>query len=115
MEVFVFGELTAKTSGRQNFYDLPKIVQLLDKCQGRLRNFPMKKPRHPKKPIEFAIQEAETRGWRVVIANGYSHPWCRLHFPLPERTGHHISVSSNPRVPEDQASKIYRAIKNCEH
>ena len=74
---------------------------------------PISRPRHPKPPIEKAIQYAEQLGWRVEIARG--HAWGRLYCPTSSRQGCIISIWSTPRVPENHARHIRKAIDACQH
>ncbi len=74
---------------------------------------PMSRPRHPKAPVEKAVQYAEQLGWRVEISNG--HAWGRLYCPRSSREGCIISVWSTPRVPENHARHIRKAVDSCPH
>lgn len=72
--------------------------------------------RHPNKEIEKALAFAETQGWRVVPLKG--HAWGKIQCPWNEKdcrcgTFCQVSVWSTPRVPEDMASKIHRAVEGC--
>jgi len=72
--------------------------------------------RHPKKEIEDAILYAESRGWTCL--KGHGHCWGLLRCPNNEadcRCGEfcQISVWSTPRVPENEARKIRRAVDGC--
>ena len=73
----------------------------------------MKRPKHPKPPIEAAVRYAEQLGWRVVLSNG--HAWGRLFCPRSSREGCIISVWSTPRVPENHARHIRKAVDSCPH
>ena len=72
-----------------------------------------KRPRHPKKEIEAAVQDAEARGWTWVKGRG--HVWGILHCPRGARDGCRRSVYSTPRVPEAHANDIRRAVARCPH
>lgn len=74
---------------------------------------PISRPRHPKPPIEEAVQYAEQRGWRVEMSSG--HAWGRLYCPKSTREGCIVSVWSTPRVPENHARQIRKAIDTCPH
>jgi len=72
--------------------------------------------RHPKKEIEDALQHAEAAGWRVEISKGYA--WGKILCPWNDddcRCGAfcQTSVWSTPRVPEDMARKIRKAVDGC--
>jgi hypothetical protein len=59
---------------------------------------------------------AEDAGWRVVKAKG--HAWGKIQCPYNDqecRCGLYCqaSVWSTPRVPEDIAAKICRAVDGC--
>jgi len=73
----------------------------------------MSRPRHPKAPIEKALQYAEVLGWRVVASNGYA--WGRLFCPFSNREGCIISVWSTPKVPENHARHIRNKVDSCPH
>jgi hypothetical protein len=72
-----------------------------------------RRPRHPNKHIEKAIQFAESLGWRVEISEG--HAWGHLLCPLATRDGCMISVWSTPRNAEIHARQIRREIDRCPH
>lgn len=72
--------------------------------------------RHPKKEIEKAVDYAETCGWTVVLASG--HAWGKLMCPWNDETCRcgvfcQMMIWSTPRVPEDVARKIQRAVDGC--
>ena len=70
----------------------------------------MPRPRHPKKEIEDALVEAEAAGWAVVKRSGHTHAWGLI------RCGPgccSMSVYSTPRVPENEAARIRRALRRC--
>lgn len=76
----------------------------------------MTRSRHPKKEIEEAVLYAESRGWTCF--KGHSHCWGLLRCPYNEsdcRCGEfcQLSVWSTPRVPENEARKIRRAVDGC--
>ncbi|KAA0572574.1 hypothetical protein FZ029_23065 [Azospirillum sp. Sh1] len=76
----------------------------------------MPRNRHPKKEIEEAVLYAEHRGW--TWQKGHGHCWGLLRCPENEadcRCGEfcQISVWSTPRVPENEARKIRRAVDGC--
>lgn len=71
------------------------------------------RPRHPRKPIEEAVQYAESLGWRVEMSDG--HVWGILLCPERSREGHRISVYSTPRSAENHARRLRQFIDQCEH
>lgn len=76
----------------------------------------MGRPRHPNKDIERALEYAESRGWRVVLLRG--HAWGKIICPWNDqacRCGEFCqeSVWSTPRVPENVARHIRRAVDGC--
>lgn len=71
-------------------------------------------PRHPNKAIRAAVEEAEAAGWRVEKCGPRAHCWAVLYCP----GGHgacKLAVYSTPRVPENEARKIRRALRRCPH
>lgn len=76
---------------------------------------PVKRPRHPKKMIENAIQDAETRGWRYQASGKSSHAWGRLLCSLAAREGCKMSIWSTPRNAEDHAQQIRARVSACQH
>ena len=73
----------------------------------------MTRPRRPSKEIEAAVRVAEDLGWTVELSSG--HAWGRLLCPFHSRDGCSISVWSTPRVPEDHARAIIRAVNRYGH
>jgi hypothetical protein len=71
------------------------------------------RPRHPKKEVEDAVQEAEAAGWMVTISRG--HAWGILRCPFGARGGCQMSVWSTPTVPAAHASDIRRRVAKCPH
>lgn len=39
-----------------------------------------RRPSHPRKEVEQALQHAESRGWRIEV--GGSHAWGRMYCPF---------------------------------
>ena len=75
----------------------------------------MKRKRHHNKEIEKAIKYAESKNWRFKIAGKSSHVWGRLYCAEESRDGCKISIWSTPRVPQDHASQIRKAVTRCPH
>jgi hypothetical protein len=70
---------------------------------------------HPNKLIRAAIEYAIDRGWELKKAGARAHVWGRLYCPLGNRSGCAKAVFSTPRVPEDHAKDIRRAVDRCPH
>lgn len=73
----------------------------------------MGRPRHPKWPIEEAVQYAESKGWRWELSNG--HPWGKLQCGHRERDGCKMWVQSTPKSPVNHAEQIKRKVDRCPH
>ncbi|MBC8876853.1 MAG: hypothetical protein H8E44_46085 [Planctomycetes bacterium] len=71
--------------------------------------------KHPNKHIRQAIEYAEQNGWTFVKAGPRSHLFGRLYCPRRDPDGHIFGVQSTPRVPENHARDIRRAVDRCEH
>ncbi len=72
--------------------------------------------KHPSKEIEAALVFAEANGWAVVRLSG--HAWGKILCPWNDKTCRcgtfcQKSVWSTPRVPEDVARQIRRAVLGC--
>jgi len=75
----------------------------------------MKRKRHHNKEIEQAIKYAESKNWRFKTAGKSSHVWGRVYCAEESRDGCKISIWSTPRVPEDHANQINKAVNRCPH
>jgi hypothetical protein len=71
--------------------------------------------RHPNKEIHAAVLYVVSKGWTLAKANARSHAWGRLFCPSGRREGCIVSVYSTPRVPENEAEKIRKAVDRCDH
>ena len=71
--------------------------------------------RHPNKEIAAAVAEAVAAGWRVEKCPPRAHCWAVLYCPAAERGACKLSVYGTPRVPENEARKIRRALRVCPH
>jgi len=71
--------------------------------------------KHPNKEIRAAIEYAEDHGWRFVKAAGHAHIWGKLFCSFNSRNGCLFHVHSTPTSPETHASRIRRAVDNCDH
>lgn len=71
-----------------------------------------KRPRHPDKDIEAAIEYAESKNWRVNKLSG--HSWGELLCPYASRDGCRVFVSSTPRNRSSHARKLRRLVDNCD-
>lgn len=72
-----------------------------------------RRPRHPNKEIEAAVQYAEDHGWVLTISRG--HSWGQLRCPFGQRGGCMTPVWSTPRNPEGHAERIRRDVDRCPH
>lgn len=59
----------------------------------------MKRPKHPNKNIEEAIQYAESHRWRYKESGHSAHAWGRLLCSLEAREGCSMSIWSTPGNP----------------
>ncbi|MGQ0616240.1 MAG: hypothetical protein ACT4PW_04505 [Acidimicrobiia bacterium] len=69
--------------------------------------------RHPNKEIEAALDYARSYGWEVIKSTGRSaHAWGVMRCPgdCPQ-----VSIYSTPRVPENHARALRRAVDRCSH
>lgn len=69
--------------------------------------------RHPSKEIEAALVYVGSNGWDVVKSSGGSaHAWGFMRCPgdCPQ-----VSIYSTPRVPENHARALHRAVDRCPH
>jgi len=69
--------------------------------------------RHPSKEIERALGYAREHGWAVIKSTGgCAHAWgvMRCLGDCPQ-----VSIYSTPRVPENHAKALRRAIDRCPH
>jgi len=69
--------------------------------------------RHPDKVIEAALTYARHNNWTVIkSAGGSAHAWgvMRCHGSCPQ-----VSIYSTPRVPENHARALRRAVDKCPH
>jgi hypothetical protein len=74
-----------------------------------------KRPRHPDKEVETAIQYAEKHGWLFKDSGKSAHSWGRLYCPLHTTEGHQMSVWSTPRNAFAHAQQIQRFVDKCKH
>ncbi|MBB4305016.1 hypothetical protein GGD81_004082 [Rhodobium orientis] len=70
-----------------------------------------KRPRHPDKHIESAVQYAEEAGWRVEKRSG--HCWGRLFCARADSSGCMASVWCTPKNPQNHAKAIMRLVDKC--
>ena len=70
---------------------------------------------HPNKHIRAAIEYALEHGWALKKAGPRAHVWGRLYCPQGNRSGCARAVYSTPRVPENHAKDIRRAVDRCPH
>lgn len=69
----------------------------------------------PAKEITSAISELEAAGWRVVIAGGRAHAYAKALCPGGRFGCDPVMIYGTPKVPEDEASKIRKALRKCKH
>jgi hypothetical protein len=69
----------------------------------------------PAKEILAAIGELEAAGWRVQIAGGRAHAYARAYCPGGAEGCPPLTIYGTPRVPENEAAKIRRALTRCAH
>jgi hypothetical protein len=70
---------------------------------------------HKNKHIRAAVDYALSKGWRLVPAGPRAHIWGTLYCCHAGRDGHFRRVYCTPRVPEDHAKQICRAVDACQH
>ena len=69
--------------------------------------------KHANKHIEDALEYARHHGWTVIKrAGGSAHAWgvMRCQAGCPQ-----VSIFSTPRVPENHARALRRAVDRCPH
>lgn len=69
--------------------------------------------RHPSRVIEEALTYARAHGWLVIKSTGgAAHAWGVMRCPgdCPQ-----VSIFSTPRVPENHARALRRAVDRCQH
>jgi hypothetical protein len=71
--------------------------------------------KHPNKAIQAVIEDALSRGWRLIEPGKSAHAWGFLYCPEVSRKGCKISIWRTPRVPENHAKQILKIINQCEH
>jgi hypothetical protein len=71
----------------------------------------VRRPEHPNKEIEAAVQYAEGLGWRVKMLGH----WGRIFCPHANRDGCQFGVNGTPRNPEAHARQVIRAVDRCPH
>lgn len=70
-----------------------------------------KRPRHPKKEIEAAVQEAEKAGWVYKKPGKASHLWGKLLPPPGQDLVDVIFVYTTPSRPDNSARAIRKYVK----
>ena len=74
----------------------------------------MGRSRHPKKPIEEAIQYAEEHGWTCEESKK-GHIWGTLLCPHHDRSGCRFFVYGTPKSPDNHAKRIRNRVDGCNH
>jgi hypothetical protein len=69
----------------------------------------------PAKEILAAMRELEVAGWRVRIVGGQAHAYARAYCPGGSVGCPPLTIYGTPRVPENEAAKIMKALARCEH
>jgi hypothetical protein len=69
----------------------------------------------PAKEIMAAIRELERAGWRVATARGHAHAYAKAYCPGGRGGCQPVLIYGTPRVPEHEASRIMKALENCQH
>lgn len=69
----------------------------------------------PSKEILAAIRDLEAAGWRIQPAGGRAHAYARAYCPGGHQGCRPLTIYGTPRVPENEAAKIARALARCEH
>jgi hypothetical protein len=70
---------------------------------------------HANKHIREAIEYSEAHGWKFTKASSRAHIYGTLWCRQSDRNGCRFRVFSTPRVPEDHARRIRRAVDSCPH
>ncbi|WP_336932417.1 hypothetical protein [Acinetobacter bereziniae] len=71
-----------------------------------------KRPKHPNKHIEAAIEYALENGWKYIETGNSAHAFCILRC-IQGHGDHSMSVYSTPKKPEDRAKDILKMVKKC--
>lgn len=69
----------------------------------------------PAKEILAAVRDMEATGWRVQIAGGRAHAYARAYCPGGSTGCPPLTIYGTPKVPENEAAKIRRALARCPH
>ncbi len=69
----------------------------------------------PAKEILAAIRELEVAGWRIQITSSRAYAYARAYCPGGPDGCPPLTIYGTPRVPENEATKIRRALARCEH
>jgi hypothetical protein len=69
----------------------------------------------PAKEIMAAIRDLEAAGWRVVVAGGHAHAYARAYRPGGRLGCSPVMIYGTPKVPEREADRIMKALKDCKH
>lgn len=69
--------------------------------------------RHPNKEIEAALGYARSQGWDMIKSSGgAAHAWGVMRCPGDCAQ---VSIYSTPRVPQNHARALRRAVDRCPH
>lgn len=69
----------------------------------------------PAKEILHAIADLRAAGWRVELASGHAHVYAVAYCPGNHEGCPPRFIYGTPRVPENEARKIRKWIRDCEH
>ncbi len=72
-----------------------------------------RRPKHPNKAIEEAIQYAEHNGWKYVKSGNSSHAWGKLRCPVDSREGCQMSIWTTPQSPDNHKKLIIHSVDRC--
>ncbi len=69
----------------------------------------------PAKEILVAIRELEAAGWRIRLTHGHGHAYAMAYCPGGARGCRPFMINSTPRVAENEAARMRRALTKCPH
>jgi hypothetical protein len=69
----------------------------------------------PAKEILNALQDLRSADWRVHLTGGQAHAYARAYCPGGSDGCPPLTVYGTPKVPENEAARIRRAMRRCPH
>lgn len=69
----------------------------------------------PAKEILAAIGDLESAGWKIHYTGGRAHAYAKAYCPGGSACCPPLTVYGTPRVPENEAAKLKRALRRCAH